>query len=62
MLFPAREWAIRIPVILLLVFFAIVGTFIGVTLIRAENKKGVVGANGYEHVSQSDGDENELAP
>lgn len=38
-LFPAREWAIRIPVILLLVFLAIVGSFIGVVLVRSEKSK-----------------------
>lgn len=37
--FPPREWAIRLPVIGLLVFLAIVGSFVGVMLIQAESEE-----------------------
>lgn len=38
-LFPPREWAIRIPVILLLLALAGVGSFIGLVLIRSAKKE-----------------------
>lgn len=37
--FPPREWAIRIPVILLLVGSTIIGSFIGVVLLRAAKEE-----------------------
>ncbi|KAJ5921599.1 dolichol phosphate-mannose biosynthesis regulatory protein [Penicillium verhagenii] len=38
-LFPARVWAIRIPVILALLGSAVVGTFIGIVMINSNKKK-----------------------
>ncbi|KAF7185230.1 Dolichol phosphate-mannose biosynthesis regulatory protein, partial [Pseudocercospora fuligena] len=38
-LFPPRVWAIRIPVILLLVGGAVVGSFLSVVMIRSNRKK-----------------------
>lgn len=38
-LFPPRVWAIRIPVILLLLGSAVVGTFLSVVMIRSNRKK-----------------------
>jgi dolichol phosphate-mannose biosynthesis regulatory protein len=37
--FPPREWAIRIPVILLLLGSTVVGTFIGLVMLRAAQKE-----------------------
>jgi dolichol phosphate-mannose biosynthesis regulatory protein len=37
--FPPRVWAIRIPVIILLVGSAVVGSFIGMVMIRSNRKK-----------------------
>ncbi|KAI0202214.1 dolichol phosphate-mannose biosynthesis regulatory protein [Astrocystis sublimbata] len=37
--FPAREWAIRIPVILILLGSAVVGSFLSVVMIRSNKKK-----------------------
>lgn len=36
--FPARVWAIRIPVILLLIGFAVVGSFVSVVMIRSNRR------------------------
>jgi dolichol phosphate-mannose biosynthesis regulatory protein len=38
-LFPPRVWAIRIPVILILVGIAVVGSFLSVVMIRSGQKK-----------------------
>ncbi|EME49595.1 hypothetical protein DOTSEDRAFT_20030 [Dothistroma septosporum NZE10] len=38
-LFPPRVWAIRIPVILLLLGGAVVGSFLSVVMIRSNRKK-----------------------
>ena len=38
-LFPPRVWAIRIPVILILLGSAVVGSFLGVVMIRSNRKK-----------------------
>ncbi|KAM9881868.1 hypothetical protein VD0002_g9944 [Verticillium dahliae] len=38
-LFPARVWAIRIPVILILLASAVVGSFLGTVMIRSNKKK-----------------------
>ena len=38
-LFPPRVWAIRIPVILIILFTAVVGTFLSVVMIRSNRKK-----------------------
>ncbi|CAK4030631.1 dolichol phosphate-mannose biosynthesis regulatory [Lecanosticta acicola] len=38
-LFPPRVWAIRIPVILLLLGGAVVGSFLSVIMIRSNRKK-----------------------
>ncbi|TKA63821.1 hypothetical protein B0A55_10017 [Friedmanniomyces simplex] len=38
-LFPPRVWAIRIPVILLLLGGAVVGSFFSVVMIRSNRKK-----------------------
>lgn len=38
-LFPPRVWAIRIPVILILLGSAVVGSFLGVVMIRSNKKK-----------------------
>ncbi|OTB08335.1 hypothetical protein M426DRAFT_316961 [Hypoxylon sp. CI-4A] len=37
--FPPRVWAIRIPVILVLLGSAVVGSFLGVVMIRSNRKK-----------------------
>ncbi|KAL6870002.1 Dolichol phosphate-mannose biosynthesis regulatory protein [Amphichorda felina] len=37
--FPPRVWAIRIPVILILLGSAVVGSFLGVVMIRSNRKK-----------------------
>ncbi|PKS06844.1 hypothetical protein jhhlp_006920 [Lomentospora prolificans] len=38
-IFPPRVWAIRIPVILILLGSAVVGSFIGMVMIRSNRKK-----------------------
>ncbi|KZF25088.1 dolichol phosphate-mannose biosynthesis regulatory protein Dpm2 [Xylona heveae TC161] len=38
-LFPPRVWAIRIPVILILLGSAVVGSFLGVVMIRSNRKR-----------------------
>ncbi|QDS70913.1 hypothetical protein FKW77_006454 [Venturia effusa] len=38
-LFPPRVWAIRIPVILILLGSAVVGSFLSVVMIRSNRKK-----------------------
>ncbi|KAI5284046.1 hypothetical protein KEM52_003126 [Ascosphaera acerosa] len=38
-LFPPRVWAIRIPVILLLLGSAVVGSFLGMVMIKSNRKK-----------------------
>jgi len=38
-LFPPRVWAIRIPVILILLGSAVVGSFLGVVMIQSNKKK-----------------------
>jgi len=38
-LFPPRVWAIRIPVILILLGSAVVGSFLGVVMIQSNQKK-----------------------
>ncbi|KAF9874117.1 dolichyl-phosphate mannosyltransferase polypeptide 2 [Colletotrichum karsti] len=38
-IFPPRVWAIRIPVILILVGCAVVGSFLGTVMIRSNRKK-----------------------
>ncbi|KAF2084324.1 hypothetical protein K490DRAFT_20256, partial [Saccharata proteae CBS 121410] len=38
-LFPPRVWAIRIPVILILVGSAVVGSFLSMVMIRSNRKK-----------------------
>jgi len=37
--FPDRVWAIRIPVILILIGGAVVGSFLGVVMIKSNRKK-----------------------
>jgi dolichyl-phosphate mannosyltransferase polypeptide 2 regulatory subunit len=37
--FPAREWAIRLPAFILVVGLAVIGTFIGSTIIKENRKK-----------------------
>ncbi|KAF7551506.1 hypothetical protein G7046_g7704 [Stylonectria norvegica] len=37
--FPPRVWAIRIPVILVLLASAVVGSFLGMVMIRSNRKK-----------------------
>ena len=37
--FPAREWAIRLPAFVLTVGLAVIGTFIGSTIIKENRKK-----------------------
>lgn len=39
LVFPPRVWAIRIPVILILLGSAVVGSFLGVVMIRSNKKK-----------------------
>lgn len=38
-LFPPRVWAIRLPVILILLGSAVVGSFLGVVMIRSNRKR-----------------------
>ncbi|OCK85447.1 hypothetical protein K432DRAFT_377685 [Lepidopterella palustris CBS 459.81] len=38
-LFPPRVWAIRIPVILILLFSTVVGSFVSVVMIRSNRRK-----------------------
>lgn len=38
-LFPPRVWAIRIPVILILLGSTVVGSFLGIVMIRSNRKK-----------------------
>ncbi|EED17099.1 dolichol phosphate-mannose biosynthesis regulatory protein Dpm2, putative [Talaromyces stipitatus ATCC 10500] len=38
-LFPSRVWAIRIPVILTLLGSTVVGSFLGIMMIRSSRKK-----------------------
>ncbi|KAI0143532.1 dolichol phosphate-mannose biosynthesis regulatory protein [Xylariaceae sp. FL1272] len=38
-IFPPREWAIRIPVILILLASAVVGSFLSVVMIRSNRKR-----------------------
>lgn len=38
-LFPPRVWAIRIPVILIVLFTTVVGSFLSVVMIRSNRKK-----------------------
>jgi len=38
-LFPPRVWAIRLPVILILLGGAVVGSFLSVVMIRSNQKK-----------------------
>jgi dolichyl-phosphate mannosyltransferase polypeptide 2 regulatory subunit len=40
-LFPPRVWAIRIPVILILLGTALVGSFLSMVMIRSNRKKAV---------------------
>jgi dolichyl-phosphate mannosyltransferase polypeptide 2 regulatory subunit len=40
-LFPPRVWAIRIPVILILLGSAVVGSFLSVVMIRSNRKRAV---------------------
>ncbi|KAI5298484.1 hypothetical protein KEM55_003328 [Ascosphaera atra] len=42
-LFPPRVWAIRIPVILILLGSAVVGSFLGMVMIRSNRKKAAAG-------------------
>lgn len=37
--FPPRVWAIRIPVIIILLGGAVVGSFLGMVMIRSNKKK-----------------------
>lgn len=37
--FPPRVWAIRIPVILIILFTTVVGSFLSVVMIRSNRKK-----------------------
>lgn len=37
--FPMRKWAIRLPVILILLGSAVVGSFLGLVMIRSNRKK-----------------------
>ncbi|KAI4865868.1 dolichol phosphate-mannose biosynthesis regulatory protein [Hypoxylon rubiginosum] len=39
LIFPPRVWAIRIPVILILLGSAVVGSFLSVVMIRSSRKK-----------------------
>jgi dolichyl-phosphate mannosyltransferase polypeptide 2 regulatory subunit len=38
-LFPPREWAIRIPAALLLVGISVIGSFIGLVLVKSAQKE-----------------------
>ena len=41
-LFPPREWAIKIPVVFILVLLAIIGTFVSMVMIKSR-REGVDG-------------------
>ncbi|KAF2435368.1 dolichyl-phosphate mannosyltransferase polypeptide 2 [Tothia fuscella] len=45
-LFPPRVWAIRIPVILILLASAVVGSFLSVVMIRSNRKKALKAKQG----------------
>ena len=47
-LFPPREWAIKIPVVFILVLLAIIGTFVSMVMIkgRRDGVSGVKQVNG----------------
>ncbi|KAK9324533.1 dolichol phosphate-mannose biosynthesis regulatory [Lipomyces orientalis] len=40
-LFPAREWAIRIPVMILLLAAGIIGSFLGIVMVRSAKPRTV---------------------
>ncbi|KZP19461.1 hypothetical protein FIBSPDRAFT_827990 [Athelia psychrophila] len=37
--FPAREWAIRLPAFILVIGLAVIGTFVGSTIMKENRKK-----------------------
>ena len=43
LLFPAREWAVRIPAILMLSGLCAIGAFVGLVLIKSRAKRGRLG-------------------
>jgi dolichyl-phosphate mannosyltransferase polypeptide 2 regulatory subunit len=47
-LFPPRVWAIRIPVILLLLGGAVVGSFLSVVMVRSNRKKAAKAAKAQQ--------------
>lgn len=51
-LFPPRVWAIRIPVILLLLGGAVVGSFLSVVMIRSNRKKAAKAAKAKAQKAQ----------
>jgi dolichyl-phosphate mannosyltransferase polypeptide 2 regulatory subunit len=51
-LFPPRVWAIRIPVILLLLGGAVVGSFLSVVMVRSNRKKAAKAAKAQQQKAQ----------
>ena len=51
-LFPPRVWAIRIPVILLLLGGAVVGSFLSVVMVRSNRKKSAKAAKAHGQKAQ----------
>lgn len=51
-LFPPRVWAIRIPVILLLLGGAVVGSFLSVVMVRSNRKKAAKTAKAQQQKAQ----------
>ncbi|KAL1587435.1 hypothetical protein WHR41_03884 [Cladosporium halotolerans] len=51
-LFPPRVWAIRIPVIILLLGGAVVGSFLSVVMVRSNRKKAAKAAKAKQQKAQ----------
>ncbi|KAK0748661.1 dolichol phosphate-mannose biosynthesis regulatory [Apiosordaria backusii] len=50
--FPPRVWAIRLPVILVLLGSAVVGSFLSIVMIRSNRKKALKAAKAAEEASK----------
>ncbi|ORY88315.1 dolichol phosphate-mannose biosynthesis regulatory [Leucosporidium creatinivorum] len=52
-LFPSREWAIRIPALLMLAGLAAIGAFVGLVLVKSARKKRAVKVAGAKGVKSN---------
>ncbi|KAK4639544.1 Dolichol phosphate-mannose biosynthesis regulatory protein [Podospora pseudocomata] len=50
--FPPRVWAIRLPVILVLLGSAVVGSFLSIVMIRSNRKKALKAAKAAEEAAK----------